>query len=148
MSSDRDEIVEVLIRYATAIDQKDWSLFKSCWAEDVVADYGQLGHFTDVEALTDVFRAAHDPMGPTYHRMSNFVLEVAGDRATVRSYFHAVLMLNPGDSGNWIDTVGHYDDAFIRTAQGWRISQRAVHIARLMTGGEVAAAATSQPAGQ
>jgi len=70
MSSDREQIAEVLTRYATAIDRKDWSLFKTCWAPDAVADYGQLGHFTDVEALTDVFSAAHDPLGPTYHRIS------------------------------------------------------------------------------
>jgi 3-phenylpropionate/cinnamic acid dioxygenase small subunit len=126
MCSDRDQIGQVLIRYATAIDRKDWPLFASCWADDMVADYGELGRFTDVGALTDVFRAAHDPMGPTYHRMSNFVIDVAGDGATVRSYFHAVLMLIPGDSTNWIDTVGHYDDVFVRTSDGWRISRRTV----------------------
>jgi 3-phenylpropionate/cinnamic acid dioxygenase small subunit len=148
MSSDREQIADVLIRYATAIDQKDWSLFKTCWARDAVADYGQLGHFTDVEALTDVFGAVHDPMGPTYHRMSNFVIDVEGERARVRSYFHAVLMLVPGDTTNWIDAVGHYDDTFVRTADGWRIESRTVNTARMLTGGALAAAATSQIAGR
>jgi len=32
--------------------------------------------------------------------MSNFVINVDGDRATVRSYVHAVLMLQPDDSTN------------------------------------------------
>ena len=144
MSNDREQIGDVLIRYATAIDQKDWSLFKTCWAKDVVADYGQLGLFTDVDALTDVFSAAHDGMGPTYHRMSNFVIDVEGDRASVRSYFHAVLMLFPGDTANWIDTVGHYDDVVVRTAEGWRIQSRTANTARMLTGGELAAAATAQ----
>ncbi len=148
MSSDQDQIREVLIRYATAIDQKDWALFKTCWSQDALADYGQLGQFADVEALTEVFRAAHDGMGPTYHRMSNSVIDVDGDQATVRCYFHAVLMLIPGDATNWIDTVGHYDDVFVRTAEGWRIGSRTAHAARMITGGELAAAATSEIARQ
>lgn len=142
MDADKEQIAEVLIRYATGIDSKDWPLLRSCWTDEIDVDYQQLGRFTSADALTDVMRQLHENMGPTYHRMSNFVIAVDGDRATVRSYVQAVLMLQPDDSTNWVDALGHYDDVFVRTADGWRISERVSRTARTLTGGELAAEAT------
>jgi ketosteroid isomerase-like protein len=147
VSSERDEITDVLHRYATAIDRKDWALFRTCWTEDATVDYSQFGSIPDVDALTELFRTLHDNMGPTYHQMSNIVIDVDGDRATVRSYVHAVLTLMPGDPNNWVDAVGHYDDVLVKTADGWRISHRASHTARTLAGGEIATAAVSQMTG-
>src|SRR5258708_4635079 len=117
-ADDRAEIEEVLIRYATGIDQKDWPLFRTSWTDDIVADYSQLGTFTSAEELTDVMTRMHGSMGPTFHRMSNFVIDVDGDHAVVRSYVHAVLMASPDNPSNWFDAVGHYDDVFVRTNDG------------------------------
>ena len=94
MDADKAQITEVLIRYATGIDSKNWPLFRSCWSDEVDVDYGELGTFTDPDALTDLFAQIHDPMGPTYHRLSNFVIDVTGDTATARTYVHAVLMVH------------------------------------------------------
>jgi 3-phenylpropionate/cinnamic acid dioxygenase small subunit len=141
---DRAEISEVLVRYATGIDHRDWPLFRTCWADDVYADYEQVGQFSDADTLTDRMRMLHEPMGPTYHRLSNFVITVAGDRATARSYFHAVLQLVPGDSTNWFDAIGHYDDELLRTPDGWRISRRIVSTARILSHGDLATTAAAE----
>ena len=141
MDADKEQIAEVLIRYATGIDSKDWPLLRSCWTDEIDVDYQQLGRFTSADVLIDVMRQLHENMGPTYHRMSNFVIAVDGDRATVRSYVHAVLMLQRDDSTNWVDALGHYDDVFVRTPDGWRISKRVSRTARTLTGGDLAAAA-------
>lgn len=142
MDADNEQIAEVLIRYATGIDSKDWPLLRSCWTDEIDVDYQQLGRFTSADALTDVMRQLHENMGPTYHRMSNFVIAIDGDRATARSYVQAVLMLQPNDSTNWVDALGHYDDVFVRTPDGWRISERVSRTARTLTGGDIAASAT------
>lgn len=134
----RSLIGDVLIRYATGVDQRDWPLFRTCWTPDVEADYGQIGIFSGVDALTDFMVASHDAMGPTHHRLSNFVIDVDGDRATARSYVHAILIAVPGDASSWIDAVGTYEDVLVRTADGWRISKRTVHMARVMTATTVA----------
>ena len=76
----------------------------------------------------------HDGMGPTYHRLSNLVINVEGDRATARSYVHAVLMAIPDDPASWVDALGHYDDELVRTPDGWRIASRTTHIARVQAG--------------
>jgi len=139
VDADTEQIADVLIRYATGIDSKDWPLLRSCWTDEIDVDYQQLGHFTSPDALTDVMRQLHENMGPTYHRLSNFVINVEGDQATVRSYVHAVLMLQPDDDTNWVDALGHYDDVFVRTADGWRINKRVSRTARTL------AVATSPP---
>jgi 3-phenylpropionate/cinnamic acid dioxygenase small subunit len=143
--SDREQIIDVLTRYATGIDSCDWELFRSCWADEVDLDYGDVGHFTDPNVLTTLFSQLHDPMGPTYHRLSNFVIAVdeAGDTATGRTYVNAVLMLTPGDGANWVEATGHYDDEFVRTADGWRIRRRVAHTPRILTGGPQAAVAAA-----
>jgi hypothetical protein len=141
VDADKEQIAEVLIRYATGIDSKDWPLLRSCWTDEIDVDYQQLGHFTSPDALTDVMRQLHENMGPTYHRLSNFVISVEGDRATVRSYVHAVLMLQPDDDTDWVDALGHYDDIFVRTADGWRINNRVSRTARTLAGGDFATAA-------
>jgi len=38
--SDHELITDVLVRYATGIDTKDWTLFRTCFTNDVSADYG------------------------------------------------------------------------------------------------------------
>lgn len=133
MREEQSKISDVLIRYATGIDQRDWPLFRSCWTPDVVADYGQIGVFTGVEALTGFMITAHEAMGPTHHRLSNFVIDIDRDHADVRSYVHAVLIAVPEDPSSWIDALGTYEDVFVRTATGWQISKRVVRMARIMT---------------
>nr|WP_090343578.1 nuclear transport factor 2 family protein [Mycolicibacterium malmesburyense]CRL74648.1 hypothetical protein CPGR_03239 [Mycolicibacterium malmesburyense] len=138
MDADKAQIAEVLIRYATGIDFKDWKLFRTCWADEVDIDYGDLGTFTDPDAFTTLMEQIHGGMGQTYHRISNIVVDVNAERATARSYVHAVLQAVPDDNGSWIDALGHYDDELVRTSDGWRIVKRTTNIARVMSAAGVA----------
>jgi 3-phenylpropionate/cinnamic acid dioxygenase small subunit len=138
VDADKAQIAEVLIRYATGIDSKDWELFRTCWADEVDIDYGDLGHFSDPDEFTTLMKQIHDGMGQTYHRISNPAIAVDGGQATARSYVHAVLMAVPGDANSWIDAIGHYDDGLVRTDDGWRIAKRTTNIARVMSAAGVA----------
>jgi SnoaL-like protein len=134
VDDDKAQIAEVLIRYATGIDFKDWALFRTCWTDAVDIDYGDLGRFTNADEFTTLMTQIHDGMGQTYHRISNPVIDVDGDRATARSYVFAQLMAIPDDPASWIDALGHYDDELARTPYGWRIGKRTTHIARVRSG--------------
>ena len=39
----RADVADVLVRYATGIDRRDWELFRTCFTEDCDADYGDIG---------------------------------------------------------------------------------------------------------
>lgn len=123
-------ISEVLVRYATGIDRRDWPLFRSCFTADVRAEYDGLPAWDGVDAITDYMTEAHAPMGHTLHRLSNVAIEVDGGRATARTYVDAVLMAADGASG--VNAVGFYDDELVDGPDGWRIARRrftAVHFA-------------------
>jgi hypothetical protein len=132
--ADRDAIIDVLVRYATGIDRKDWPLFRTCFTDDVVADYGQFGQWADLSSLTDYMIGAHERMSQTVHSMSNFVVDVQGDEATAQTYVQAVLVFGDG-SGRWNEAVGSYDDRLVRSPDGWRIRRRSFTIARGLSGG-------------
>jgi len=131
---DRADITEVLIRYATGIDTRDWELFRSIWADDLDAEYGRgIGRFRGPAEITEFMMGSHARMGRTWHRLSNFVIHVDGDTATSRTYVHAVLNVDGEDPDAWMDVIGHYDDTLVRTSEGWKIRQRRCGKAR-MTG--------------
>ena len=120
--ADRQDIEEVLLRYANGIDRRDWDLFPTCFTDDVDADYGDAGRWDSAAAITAFMADSHAQMGHTMHRLSNLAITVAGDAATARTYVDAVLMSADGESG--LNPIGFYDDDLVRTADGWRIRRR------------------------
>lgn len=129
--SDHELISDVLVRYATGIDTKDWPLFRTCFTDDVHADYGQIGVWKGVDEITAYMTTTHARMPRTNHMMSNFSIEVDGDRASATSYVHVVLVIAE-DPVMWIDGVGQYADELVRTDAGWRIRDRRYSMSRLI----------------
>jgi 3-phenylpropionate/cinnamic acid dioxygenase small subunit len=120
----KQDIAEVLVRYATSIDRRDWDLFRSCFASDCVADYGDIGTWESADAITHFMVTAHAGMGHTMHRISNIAIDVegGGDRAVARCYLDGMLMA--ADGGTGFNPVGFYDDELVKTLDGWRIAHR------------------------
>jgi SnoaL-like domain len=133
--SDEQAIQRVLVRYATAVDTRDWELLRSCFTEDAHCDYGDVGKWSSAEEICQFMDAAHIGFGSTNHMLSNFAIDVDanGETARSRAYVHAVLALL-GDSGVWFDVVGGYEDVLIRTSQGWQISERTFRTTRMISG--------------
>ena len=131
--SDHELIMDVLVRYATGIDTKDWTLFRTCFTDDVRADYGaDVGSWTDVDGITEYMTIMHRDMVDTKHMLSNFAIEVDGDRASASTYVHAVLVVT-NDPLTWYEPVGRYEDHLVRTTDGWRISHRVFHPTRMLS---------------
>ena len=120
----KQDIAEVLVRYATGIDRRDWDLFRSCFAADCLAEYEGIGTWESADAITDFMVTAHAALGHTMHRISNIVIDVHadGDRAVARSSVDGILMAPDGQSG--FNPIGFYDDELVHTPDGWRIAHR------------------------
>lgn len=132
-TEDERGIVAVILGYATGIDMRDWTLFRGCFTDDVRADYGPFGVWTDADAFTASMRDMHADMGHTLHRMSNIVAGATADGARARTYVDAVLT-GAGRDGGSIQAVGFYEDELRRgrdgVGQGWRISRRLFTLVR------------------
>ena len=50
---DRQDISDLLVRYATGIDRRDWPLFRTVFAADCELDYGEIGAWNGVDAVTN-----------------------------------------------------------------------------------------------
>jgi hypothetical protein len=120
---DEREIVAVLVRYATAIDRRDWQLFASCFTHNVDADYGSIGRWRDRETLTDFMQKGHSPIGPTLHRLTNFVIVGDSERAQSACYVDA-LLLRPVPGIAMRQAHGSYEDFLVHEQQGWKIRKR------------------------
>jgi SnoaL-like domain len=130
--SDRDEIVDLTLRYATAIDSRHYSLLATVFTTDAELDYGEVGQWTGAADITDFMEMAHAGAAHTMHRLTNQVVAVDGDTATVRTYVDALILAEDGSGAN---PVGFYDDEVVLTADGWRIAKRKYTSVRLVAVG-------------
>ena len=116
------EIADVLIRYATGIDSKDWELFRSCFAHECELDYSPIGVWRSPDEIAAFMDAAHANSPHTMHRITNIVVTSAGDGAAkARSYVDALILMGAATAAH---PTGFYDDELVRTTDGWRIARR------------------------
>ncbi|MCV7357713.1 nuclear transport factor 2 family protein [Mycolicibacterium fluoranthenivorans] len=120
--TDHAQITEVLIRYATGIDRRDWPLFRTVFTADCALDYGEIGAWNGVDAVTEFMVLAHAGAGHTMHRLSNMAITVTGDTAIARTYLDALILA--ADNASGVSAIGFYDDELVRTGDGWRIARR------------------------
>jgi 3-phenylpropionate/cinnamic acid dioxygenase small subunit len=120
----RQDVAEVLVRYATGIDRRDWVLFRTCFTDDCEADYGDIGVWLGGDEITAWMEQSHAPCGHTMHRITNVVVlpDRDGARVAARSYVDAVVMGPNNETGS--RSIGYYDDELVPTDEGWRIARR------------------------
>jgi hypothetical protein len=122
---DRQEIADVLLRYARGIDRFDLELVRSCYHPDAYDDHG------DVKGSVDVFLAGAATFLPrfeaTMHFLGNMLIELDGDVARAETYaiaYHRQLL---GDGAGRDDVSGiRYVDRFERRDGAWKIAYRVV----------------------
>lgn len=129
MTTDRDEILELLAEIAWILDHRQWDRLGEVLTPDATA-YGRRG----LAAVTATMQRYLDGCAATQHLTGNHRVRVDGDRATVTSYvraFHLAAGGGPADGvvvrarpDQYWDFLGEYHDTLVRTEAGWRISER------------------------
>ena len=119
---DRQDISDLLVRYATAIDRREYQLLGTVFTAECDVDYGEIGKWHTAEEVIEFMDLVHAMAGYTLHRMSNMAITVDGEHAEARTYIDALIMA--GDNNGGVNAVGFYDDVLVRTPEGWRIARR------------------------
>jgi len=126
---DRMELEELMNRYATSIDLRDWARLRTVFADgDIEADFTSMG-------VKQVFRGPADEwvervrqtivgFDATQHFFANHSTEINGDLAVDTRYMQARHQL--ADAHYTIG--GHYTGQMARTAAGWRIARYALTV--------------------
>jgi len=131
-SSDREirqDVADLMIRYASGIDRRDWELLRSCFTDDCQADYGDVGAWSSGDEITEWMRVTHEPMGHTLHRISNVAVDTKGGAVSSRTYVD-VIVRGPGDVGG-AQAAGFYEDVLVQGADGWKIARRKYTMVRV-----------------
>lgn len=122
--SDRLEIQQLLVDYSTAIDNRRFDDLDAVFTADAYIDYRAMGgidgRYPEVKAwLSEVL-----PSFPAYsYMLGNLSITFDGDTASSR-----VICFNPmvldADRKQVLFCGLWYDDEFLRTADGWRMTRR------------------------
>jgi hypothetical protein len=131
--SDRLEIQQLLIDYSSAIDRRQFDDLDRVFTPDAYIDYRAMGGIDGQFPEVKDWLAKVLPTFPAYaHMLGNFDPRITGDTASSRTLCFNPMVL-PGDAqagssapptaqilfcGLW------YEDEFVRTADGWRMSRR------------------------
>jgi hypothetical protein len=127
---DRALIVETVYLYATAVDSRDWKLYRSIFTDVIDVDFssyfqgGEPGWVTvPADAWVDSASAPFAALEATQHSLSNPRVTIDGDRATCVVYMQAEHFLANREGDNYHTVGGYYTHTLVRTAAGWRLSQ-------------------------
>ena len=116
--ADRIAAEDLLTRYATAVDRRDWEQYRSIFTADAEIDYTSAGGIAGtVDEIVEFLSTSLEMFEMTQHLVSNIDLEVNGDSATVTAMFNNPMRLPGGDT--WF-TGGWYHHDLVRTPDGWR----------------------------
>lgn len=121
----RQEIADVILRYARGIDRLDFDLVRSCYHADAYDDHGSFqGGVDDFISMCEKFLPRWTT---TSHFMGNMLIEVDGDVARAETYAVAYHRREEEDGTGKDDIFGvRYVDRFEQRGDGWKIGHRVV----------------------
>ena len=125
MTAESDAVVRRVYDYAFALDQRDWSLYRSIFTEELTADFSSYNGRPRSVMSADDWVAGVKPLftglDATQHSMSNPVVDIEGDRAQCRMYMQAAHFLGQGVDAVEFTIGGYYQDRLTRIDGDWLI---------------------------
>lgn len=122
---DRADIDDVIHRYATGVDSRDWPLLRSIFAEEVLFDVrswtGGAPQLMRADDLVGWVTGMLSGFDATRHYSSNHVHRIEGDEATCVSNMVALHYLVEGEAREMHASIGYYTRRLKRSPDGWLI---------------------------
>jgi hypothetical protein len=122
---DRQAVGDVVSRYATGVDMRDWSAFRSCFCDEVEIDFsswsGAPARTLPADDWVAGVRVGLSVFDATQHISANQSIALEGDRASCVSYVQAVHVLRGDGEGGVFVLGGYYTNHLVRTEAGWKI---------------------------
>lgn len=123
---DRIEVEELLTRYCTAVDTRQFELLDRVFTPDAMIDYTRSGGIRgELPRVREWLAKALEPFVVVQHMVSNFVIETAENHGTSTcSFFNPMGLPLPDGAVHTFFCGGFYRDRLLRTHAGWRICER------------------------
>ena len=121
-ADDRRQLQDVMLSYAAAVDDRDMSRYRACFADDVeIVGFGDA-----IVKGADIWTASVESQlkafSATQHLMSPQLATVSGDTASTRTDVQALHVLKDADSATFTLWATYLTD-FVRSPEGWKIAR-------------------------
>ena len=135
----RNAIIDSFNRYAEGVDSKNWTLVRSCFADQVVVDYGDLsaslgepGVPVSADDWVSAVRGVISGFDVTRHAITNHRFDLAAQPVCARAYLDAdhVIFADPEiqvvQPENVVTLVGEYTNYYELQDGCWKIVRSAL----------------------
>src|SRR5215216_5831566 len=124
---DFHHVSQVLYRYASSVDNKDWGAVRALFVDDAKARYGDYDELDGADAIIGFVERASEKRSWLHHLMSVYHVDVRGDEATALTYHtsHQIETAEPDAVGI---IVARYEDRLRRVEGEWKIARKDMHI--------------------
>ena len=118
----RGDRQDVMLSYAAAVDDRDMTRYRACFADDVeIVGCGE-ATITGADTWTASVESQLEAFSTTQHLMSPQLAMVEGDTASARTDVQALHVLKDGDGAMFTLWATYLTD-FVRTGDGWKIAR-------------------------
>jgi len=131
----RQEHIDILNRYAYALDTRDWPGLAALFTDDAIfaarrllgSGSGEADAFslTGRDKLVETIAAIISSLSATHHMMSNYIVDIepSGAVATASCHFRAY-HAGAGERAHLFEeSLGRFDLKTVRVGSGWRIQR-------------------------
>ena len=80
----REDVGDVILRYARGVDRRDWDLVRGCFADEATVEGSRFSG--PVDEYLAMLRPGVEAFPTTMHFIGNQLVEIDGDRASTESY--------------------------------------------------------------
>ena len=131
----RQANIDLMHRYAHALDVRDWALFETLFTADssfAMREWGENAvprdwsfEVTGRDALIAMLRGIWDGLSATHHMLSNHVVEPAADglSASASCYLRAHHVGNRERAHLFEESLGRFDFRTVREDGQWKIAR-------------------------
>jgi SnoaL-like domain len=129
--SDHQQITELVYTYAIGIDTRNWSRYRSIFADEVAIDFTSYSGGRAATVSADAWLSRVKPvftgLAATQHSMTNPIVSIEGERATCTMYMQAFHALEPSTvapttDDNSFTIGGYYTDTVARLSGEWLVT--------------------------
>ncbi|MDH3994844.1 MAG: nuclear transport factor 2 family protein, partial [Gammaproteobacteria bacterium] len=130
----RNALIDNYNAYAQGLDSKDWPLVRSCFAREVLIDYGSISAPTGDPAIPrvaedwmQVLQSVINGFDITRHTITNHRVSITDSRVRCSAYLTAdhVIFTNPDlpvvNDEEVVTVVGEYTNDYQLEDDGWKI---------------------------
>ena len=129
---DRQQVNDVILRYAASIDYKDYPTLRTTMADDIVAQYGPADPIEGADTLAAWIEEMGEDRLWQHHFLNVYSVDVEGDEARALVYHtsHSAAASEPDDV---LVIVARYKDRLRRVDGAWKLYDKRMELCWMET---------------